>query len=89
MKNLKCLIAICTLFFANVYGMEDPGRPINAQVDVYFAPEDQKAINNKLFSLLNTAKKQVLIAMYQITNYFIIDKLIELKKRGIRCPNHF
>ncbi len=83
MKRFKYLIAVCVLLFANVCGMEDTRHPVNAQIKAYFVPYDQEAINRELFLLLERAKKQVLIAMYWITDDFIIDKLIKTKKRGI------
>ncbi len=54
--------------------------PQNAHVQAFFTPQDD--VEAKLLSFLNQARRTVLMAMYWITNDRIIDKLIELKRRG-------
>lgn len=83
MKTIKYLIIfLFSLFFADFYGMEvDP--PVSHAVQAYFLPRERMKIMSKLFSLLDKANKQVLVAMYWITEDLIVDKFILLKKRGI------
>jgi phosphatidylserine/phosphatidylglycerophosphate/cardiolipin synthase-like enzyme len=82
MKKFKFFIAVCILLFARVYGMA-PSHPLGRPVQVYFVPENQVAMNRELVALLDNARRQVLIAMYWITEDSIIDKLIALKRKGI------
>ncbi len=53
----------------------------NQQPQAFIVPPDN--IRDQLFSLLKSAQRQVLVAMYWITDHTIVDKLIELKQRGI------
>lgn len=52
-------------------------------LQVWFAPQDQDQIMNELSALLENAKKQVIIAMYWITDQLLIEKIIAAKKRGV------
>jgi phosphatidylserine/phosphatidylglycerophosphate/cardiolipin synthase-like enzyme len=53
-----------------------PGAP-----SVYFAPYDQP--DDQVLCLLSAAKREVVIAHYNIRREVVIDKLIELKNRGV------
>lgn len=55
----------------------------NSLLEVYFTPEDQAEITNKLYSLLDNAKKQVLIAIYWITDKNLMEKIIATKNRNV------
>ena len=83
MKHFKLLLAACVLLIGGVYAMDPTAKTVKAHVKAYFIPEDQEVINQELILMIDTATKQVLIAMYWITDDFIINKLIELKKRGV------
>lgn len=80
MKKAKFFIIAFIALFAVTYGMDAPSRSI-AEVQVLFTGDN--GLKDELFSILNNAKKQVLVAMYWITDESIINKLIELKKKGI------
>ncbi len=80
MKKAKFFIIAFIALFAGTYGMDAPSRSI-AEVQVLFTGDN--GLKDELFSILNNAKKQVLVAMYWITDESIINKLIELKKKGI------
>lgn len=69
------------MLFTDFYAME-PVAPIGNTMQAYFAANRNK-IREPLFSLLDSAKKKVLVAMYWITEYVIVDKLISLKQKGI------
>ncbi len=60
-----------------------PSQPISPILQVYFAPQDQIKITNTLFDLLDNARKQILIAIYWITDNAIIEKIIAAKRRNI------
>ena len=60
--------------------MDAPSLSI-AEVQVLFTGDN--GLKDELFSILDNAKNQVLVAMYWITDESIINKLIELKKKGI------
>ena len=60
-----------------------PSQPISPILQVYFAPQNQIKITNTLFDLLDNAKKQILIAIYWITDNAIIEKIIAAKRRNI------
>jgi phosphatidylserine/phosphatidylglycerophosphate/cardiolipin synthase-like enzyme len=55
----------------------------DVQVQIYFAPEDRKAMKDDLFSLLDNAQQSIYVAMYWITDMSLLDKLIAAKKRGL------
>ena len=57
--------------------------PYTADIETFFLPQSQEDIYARLSSLLDTAKKQVLIAMYWLTDEVVFNKLIELKRHGI------
>lgn len=66
-----------------LYGMEvEPSKQPNLS-EVYFSPQDQDAIMNRLSALLDDAKQQVLVAMYWITDQSLIEKIGAAKKRGV------
>lgn len=78
MKKLFLLVLLA-LWTSNGRSMSEAHGPIQA----YFLPKDQGAWKYDLYSSLNGAKRQVLVAMYWITDPQIIGKLIQLKKLGI------
>ncbi len=80
MKKAKFFIIAFIALFAVAYGMDAPSRSID-KVQIFFT--NHKGLKNELFSILDNATKQVLVAMYWITDESIIDKLIELKQKGI------
>jgi len=82
MKSIKRLILISLLLCGYAYGM-DPGQAVQATVKTYMLPEQQESANHEFFGLLDNAKHQVLIAMYWITDDFVVDKIIKAKKRGV------
>jgi phosphatidylserine/phosphatidylglycerophosphate/cardiolipin synthase-like enzyme len=53
-----------------------PGKP-----SVYFAPYDEP--DAQVLCLLSSAKKEVVVAHYNIRREIVINKLIELKQRGV------
>ena len=82
MKNLKHnILLLCALFFVNLYGMEVAQQ--DAPLQAYFAPQDKKKITSKLCSMLDNAKKQILIAIYWITDNNLAEKIIAAKNRNI------
>lgn len=81
MKIFKYVIAFLpALLFTSFYGMkrELPEAPI---FQVQFTPQED--IKKELFSFLESAEQQVVIAMYWITDASIVDKLVSLKQKGI------
>lgn len=55
--------------------------PVNATIKAQFVPQER--IDSELYKLFGSTKKQVLVAMYWITDDIMVNKLISLKKRGI------
>lgn len=60
-----------------------PAPPYQAVIQTFFLPQSQEYICERLTSLLNNAKNQILIAMYWLTDEVILAKLFALKARGI------
>lgn len=58
-------------------------QPVSPLLKVYFSPQDQIVITNKLFNLIDNAKKQLYIAIYYITDNAIIEKIIAAKRRNV------
>ncbi len=56
---------------------------IPAEVNIYFTPQDTAKISTVLQSYFKQVKKQLLVASYWITDINFIQRLIDLKKRGI------
>jgi HKD family nuclease len=88
MKFHKYLLVFSlSLSFTNFYGMKrerSESPPIqNLTVKTLFVPQDQDVIKSELFSLLDKAKKQVLVAMYWLTDNAVIDRLISLRQKGV------
>lgn len=55
--------------------------PVSATIKAQFVPQER--IDSELYRLFGSTKKQVLVAMYWITDDIMVNKLISLKKRGI------
>lgn len=82
MKKLRhIMLLLSALFFVNSYGMQRVQQ--NSPLRVYFSPQEQAEITNELYSLLDGAKKQILIAIYWITDKNLIEKFIAAKNRNV------
>ncbi len=72
------------LLCGHVYGMA-PRRavqaPVQAPVKTFLLPENAKTANEELVSLLDSARGEVLIAMYWLIDSDIINKIIDLSTR--------
>ena len=83
--NLNKLFKIAVLILFTQFGSNaiQGMVPVNAPVEVYFLPKNFEEFNQRLMGLLDNAKNHVFVAMYWLTDRDIINKLIELKQRGI------
>jgi hypothetical protein len=54
-----------------------------ATIETYFLPQAQEYIYERLTSFFDSAKKQILVAMYWLADEVAVNKLIDLKSRGI------
>ena len=77
MRNIKKLVFIIMLFCGHVYGM----APTLASVKTFLFPKAAEEANEEFLSLLDSARNEVLIAMYWITDQNIVDKIIDLRTR--------
>lgn len=87
MNKIKySILVLVSFFFINFYGMQRTTSGVvasttaNPSVQAYFVPQDK--ILGPLFSILENARRQVLVAMYWITDELIVNKLIACKKSG-------
>jgi len=71
---MKRYLFIPLLFVARIYA-------IQADVSVYFSPKG--GCEQAIMQAINDAKKNILIAMYQFSDYDIITAVKEAKKRGV------
>lgn len=78
--NSLYLILISTIFFLNsIIGFD-------AQVEVYFFPEQENKFKKILYSQLDSLNngEEIFVCIHSINDKKFINKLIALKKRGIR-----
>ncbi len=76
-NTIFCLI-LSFCFESTIFGTAYQGK-----IEPLFLPQNQDIIYKKLTTLLDQAKKQVLVAVYWITDDYIVDKLVSLKMKGI------
>jgi len=60
-----------------------PLTAVWADVEAYFLPQNLTAINERLSKFVDAAKSELLVTSFYLTDQNFIDKLIELKKRGV------
>jgi hypothetical protein len=71
-----------SVFFVLLYNLTILAVP--ADVSTYFLPDDSELFDSVLDTYFNDiAQKEVYVASYWLTDQKIIDKLIELKQRGV------
>ena len=84
MKKIKYLVVVSLLLvFIQFYGMKRKYQISSEQptIEAFFVPQNH--IRDPLYILLDSAKWQVLVAMYRITDRRIVEKLIKVKERGV------
>ncbi len=79
--NLKYNFAYILALFSILNGVVIQAIP--ADVDVYFVPKDIDEINKLRIDFFNKTKKQLLVAVYWITDKTFISQLADLKQRGV------
>lgn len=78
----KAILSILLILFSKT---TIQGAYVNAPIETFFLPKDSHSLHDKLFVLLNkaNAKRQVMVAMYWLTDDKIIHRLISLKSEGV------
>ena len=81
-RSIALVITLC--LSVQLFAMEPFGSRSNQPLlQVYFSPEHQAQMKNALFGLLDSAKRQLHIAIYWITDRTIMDKIIAAKRRNV------
>jgi phosphatidylserine/phosphatidylglycerophosphate/cardiolipin synthase-like enzyme len=89
MKRFRSIFLITLVLFSTLsYGMDVPQFRGNinftpAEVKTFFIPQDQEQMRQELFAELDRAQRQVLVAVYWITDDAIVEKLIQIRRKGL------
>ncbi len=60
-----------------------PCTTFSTKTHVYFLPKDKEAVAELLPAFMDKAQEEILVASYFLTDNSFLDKLIELKNRGV------